>query len=253
MYCKSYIILLEYIYNENRGDFMKKAIKWIVLVIILIIAIGIGIFVVKDMKQEDTLREEMLAFENLTRAETIDVEQIEQRIRELKTTGDYGIVEKAVKEYLADGVNASIEVADILNDERLVNILTPENYKEDGPEFVQTKQFLQEAKEKVETNKAKLVELLSEEKVMSYIEGKNIDQYYIDLYKELALAAESSTEEDKQEVETAMNEVTQMLEIQTQIINFLAENKQNWEIQDDTIVFNSQALQNQYNDYINQL
>lgn len=232
---------------------MKKAIKWIVLVIILIIAIGIGIFVVKDMKQEDTLREEMLAFENLTRAETIDVEQIEQRIRELKTTGDYGIVEKAVKEYLADGVNASIEVADILNDERLVNILTPENYKEDGPEFVQTKQFLQEAKEKVETNKAKLVELLSEEKVMSYIEGKNIDQYYIDLYKELALAAESSTEEDKQEVETAMNEVTQMLEIQTQIINFLAENKQNWEIQDDTIVFNSQALQNQYNDYINQL
>ena len=232
---------------------MKKAIKWIVIAIILVVVIGIGILVVKDFRQEDILREEMLAFENLTREENIDVDQIDQRIRELKTTGDYGVVEKAVKQYLADGLNASIEIANVLNDEKLVNALTPENYKEDGTEFTQTKQFLEEAKGKVETSKTELLELLSEEKIMSYIEGKNLDQYYIDLYKELALAAESTSESDKQEVEATINEVIGMLDIESQIINFLTENKGNWEVQEDTIVFDSETLQNQYNEYINQI
>lgn len=88
---------------------------------------------------------------------------------------------------------------------------------------------------------------------MSYIEGKNLDQYYIDLYKELALAAESTSESDKQEVEATINEVIGMLDIESQIINFLTENKGNWEVQEDTIVFDSETLQNQYNEYINQI
>ncbi len=87
---------------------MKKTIIWIIIAIVLVIVIGIGVLVVKDFKQEDILRQEMLEFENLTRAETIDLDAIDQRIRELKTTGDYGVLEKAMKEYLADVVNVSV-------------------------------------------------------------------------------------------------------------------------------------------------
>lgn len=232
---------------------MKKVIIWIVLAIVLVAVIGIGVLVVKDLQQEDTLREEMLAFENLTRAETIDVDQIDQRIRELKTTGDYGVVEKAVKEYLADGLNASVEISNVINDERIVNALTTKNYKEDGPDFTETKQFLNEAKEKIEEYKTKYLELLSDEKIMSYIEGKNLDQYYIDLYKDLALSADNSLESDKEEFETSINEILDMLDIELQVINFLSENRGNWEIQGDNITFNSETIQNQYNEYIGQL
>ena len=125
---------------------MKKVIIGLIIAIVLVIAVGIGILVVKDFKQEDILRQEMLEFENLTRAENIDLDQIDQRIREIKTTGDYGVLEKAMKDYLADVVNASVSIADVLNDERIVNTLTPQNYTDDGPDFVQTKQFLEEAK-----------------------------------------------------------------------------------------------------------
>ena len=45
----------------------------------------------------------------------------------------------------------------------------------------------------------------------------------------------------------------QILETETQIINFLSENKGNWEVQGENIVFNSDALTNQYNEYVNQL
>ena len=118
---------------------MKKIVKWIILMIIVLIVIGIGILLVKDLKQEDTLREEILAFDNLTREENIDLEKIDEKIRKIKTTGDYGVVEKAVKEYWSDIINTSIDLTNILNDEKIEKVLTAENYKEDGPDFIETK------------------------------------------------------------------------------------------------------------------
>ena len=232
---------------------MKKTVIWIFIAILLVIIVGIGILVVKDFKQEDILRQEMLEFENLTRAENIDLDQIDQRIRELKTTGDYGVLEKAMKEYLSDVVNVSVNISNILNDEKIVNALTPENYTEDGPDFVETKQFLEQSKNNLEQYKNEVLELLTNEKAMSYIENKNLDEYYIDLYKEIALSEDTALDENNKEIEESLNEATQVLDIETQVINFLSENKGKWEIQGENIVFSNESLSNQYNEYISQL
>ena len=232
---------------------MKKAIIGVIIAIILVAAIGIGILVVKDFKQEDILRQEMLEFENLTRAENIDLDQIDQRIRELKTTGDYGVLEKAMKDYLADVVNVSVDIANILNDERIVNALTPENYQEDGPDFVQTKQFLEESKTNLEQYKSEVLQLLTNEGAMSYIENKNLDDYYVDLYKEIALSEDTALDEDNAEIEASLDEATRILDIESQVINLLSENQNSWEIDGDTIVFNNATLQNQYNDLVGQI
>ena len=232
---------------------MKKAIIGVIIAIVLVAIVGIGILVVNDFKQEDILRQEMLEFENLTRAENVDLDQIDQRIRELKTTGDYGVLEKAMKDYLADVVNATVSIADVLNDERIINALTPENYVEDGPDFVQTKQFLEEAKGKIEQYKTEVLTLLTNEGAMSYIENKNLDQYYIDLYKEIALSEDTAIEENSAEIETSLDEVARILDIETQVINLLSENKSGWEVQGENIVFNSEELQNQYDELVSQI
>ena len=88
---------------------------------------------------------------------------------------------------------------------------------------------------------------------MSYIENKDLDQYYIDLYKEIALSEDTALDEDNAEIEKSLNEASQILKTETEIINFLSENKENWEVQGDNIVFNSEALTNQYNEYVSQL
>ena len=232
---------------------MKKAIIGVIIAIVVVAIVGIGILVVNDFKQEDILRQEMLEFENLTRAENIDLDQIDQRIRELKTTGDYGVLEKAMKDYLADVVNASVSIANVLNDERIVNALTPENYAEDGPEFTQTKQFLEQAKSDIEQYKTEVLTLLTNEGAMSYIEDKNLDQYYIDLYKEIALSEDTAIEESNAELESSLDEAMKILDVETQVINFLSENKDGWEMQGENIVFSSEELQNQYNEYISQI
>lgn len=232
---------------------MKKAIIGVVIAIVLVAVVGIGVLVVNDFRQEDILRQEMLEFENLTRAENIDLDQIDQRIRELKTTGDYGVLEKAMKDYLADVVNTSVSIANIINDERIVNALTPENYTEDGPDFVQTKQFLEQAKSDIEQYKTEVLTLLTNEGAMSYIEDKNLDQYYIDLYKEIALSEDTAIEESNAELESSLDEAMKILDVETQVINFLSENKDGWEIQGENIIFNNQTLQDQYNEYISQI
>lgn len=231
---------------------MKKVIG-VIIAIILVVVVGIGVLVVKDFKQEDILRQEMLEFENLTRAENIDLDQIDQKIREIKTTGDYGVLEKAMKDYLADIVNASVSIANVLNDERIVNALTPKNYVEDGPDFVQTKQFLEEAKGKIEQYKEEVLTLLTNEGAMSYIENKNLDDYYIDLYKEIALSEDTAIEEDNAELEASLDEAMSVIDTESQVINFLAENKNGWEIQGENIVFNSEELQNQYDELVSQI
>ena len=232
---------------------MKKAIVGVIIAIVLVAVVGIGILVVNDFRQEDILRQEMLEFENLTRAENIDLDQIDQKIREIKTTGDYGVLEKAMKDYLADVVNASVSIANVLNDERIINALTPENYVEDGPDFVQTKQFLEEAKGEIEQYKEEVLTLLTNEGAMTYIEDKNLDQYYIDLYKEIALSEDTAIEESNTELENSLDEMMKLLDVETQIINFLSENKDAWEIQGENIIFNNQTLQDQYNEYISQI
>ena len=232
---------------------MKKAIVGVIIAIVLVAVVGIGILVVNDFRQEDILRQEMLEFENLTRAENIDLDQIDQRIRELKTTGDYGVLEKAMKDYLADVVNVTVSIADILNDERIINALTPENYTEDGPDFVQTKQFLEEAKGKMEQYKTEVLTLLTNEGAMSYIENKNLDDYYIDLYKEIALSEDTAIEEDNAELEASLDEAMSIIDTESQVINFLAENKSGWEIKGENIVFNSEELQNQYDELVSQI
>ena len=232
---------------------MKKVIIGVIIAIVLVAIVGIGILVVNDFRQEDILRQEMLEFENLTRAENIDLDQMDQKIREIKTTGDYGVLEKAMKDYLADVVNATVGIADVLNDERIVNVLTPENYAEDGPDFVQTKQFLEEAKGKIEQYKTEVLTLLTNEGAMSYIENKNLDDYYIDLYKEIALSEDTAIEEDNAELEASLDEAVKILDVETQVINFLSENKDGWEIQGENIVFNSEELQNQYDELVSQI
>lgn len=232
---------------------MKKAIIGVVIAIVLVAVVGIGVLVVNDFRQEDILRQEMLEFENLTRAENIDLDQIDQRIRELKTTGDYGVLEKAMKDYLADVVNTSVSIANIINDERIINALTPENYTEDGPDFVQTKQFLEEAKGKMEQYKTEVLTLLTNEGAMSYIENKNLDDYYIDLYKEIALSEDTAIEESNAELEGSLDEAMSVIDTESQVINFLAENQSGWEIQGENIVFNSEELQNQYDELVSQI
>ena len=231
---------------------MKKQI-WIPLLVVIVIVIGvIGYFVISDLGQEEKLMTELDELNTLVNSENIDMNQIKERLNRVVTKGDYATVEKAFKQYLSDSFDNAIRISEILNDEKITQSLTAENYKEDGPDFVATKEYLTNTKQELNERKTNYEGFFTEEKAMSYINDKGLDSYYTDLYRN-ELVGDIESEDVADEVEPAIDEIIAILDKTEQIINFLSEHKDDWQIEDDNIVFTTENLSEQYNTLISEL
>ena len=231
---------------------MKKKILIIVGIIILIVIGVIAYFVITDLQQEDKLTAELQEISNLVNSQNIDIDQINERLDRTVTRGDYAVVEQSFKQYLKDNFGVSMKIADILNDEKLTTILTADNYKQDGKDFIETKNYISTTRDQLETYKTEYKDFFTEDKVMSYINDKNLDSYYTDLYKQ-ELVGDIESDNETEVVESAINDVIGILDIYEEVINFLVDNQNSWNVQDDTIEFTSESLQNQYNSLIDKL
>lgn len=228
---------------------MKKKIFITIGVLILLIAILIAIFVVKDLRQEKTLRDEIASIQELAGSEQMDT--VNEKLGHIVTTGDYAKVEKAVKNYMEDNFNNAITIAEVLSDEVLTSALTAENYTSDGPDFVKTKLLLDDLKERLTNAKEEMKRLSEDETVMSYLKDKE-DSYYVDLYKEI-IGEEESASEDAIEIGQSIDEVLDMVAVEQSVIDFLSENKGQWTVQDGIIAFSDEALNVQYNQLLLEL
>ena len=166
------------------------------------------------------------------------------------SSGDYLVVEKAAKKYLKDTIDITLTYVNLVTDEKFSNVLTLENYQEDGPNFINTKLYIKETKEQIEDNKNKILNQFNNETVLSYIENKNLDSYYIDFYKTLAFSSEAEITKNKQEIEQNINVVIDTLNVYDEVIDFLIENKNDWKIDGEYIIFSTDELSNQYNELL---
>lgn len=230
---------------------MKKALK-IILFIALFIVIIISSLIIWDLIQENKLNEELEYISELTNAEEIDIEEIYKVLNRTITKGDYKEVEKSFKNYLKDNFDNTLKIADILNDENLVNILTIENYLKDGKDFIKSKQYINDTKNKLNEYKNTYLEFFTEEKAMSYINDKNLDKYYIELYKK-EYVGDIEHDNGTEEVEKSLNEILEILNTYEEIINMLSNNQEEWTIEGSYIVFNRDELSNKYDELINKL
>ena len=231
---------------------MKKKIFIGIGIIVAIIVAIIAFMVVSDLKQESKLKEEMAYIDELVNKENVDKDEVNKVLERTTTKKDYQVVEKAYKNYLKDCFDNMLKIADILQDERITKSLTAENYKEDGPNFTQTKEYLLKTKSQLEEYKTKYAEFFTEEKAMSYINDKGLDSYYTDLYKNEIIADIEKEGEDKT-VENSINDIIEMLHTSEDVINFLSTNRNSWSIEDDNIVFTKDSLANKYDELISRL
>lgn len=231
---------------------MKKKIIITLLIIIVIALIGVGYVVFTDMQQEEKLKTELTELSELSNAQEINIDEINNRLDRIVTKGDYATVENAFKTYLRENFNNSIQIANILNDEKITTLLTVENYKKDGKDFIKSKDYITTTKTSLEDCKNKYTEFLTEEKAMSYINDKGLDSYYTDLYKEEFVGDMSSASQDTT-VQDSIDEIIKLLNTSEKVLNLLSENQNSWELDGENIVFDNQNLSNQYDELINSL
>lgn len=228
---------------------MKKALI-IIGIIVAIVLVLVTVMIIKDFNQEEKLRQELNEIDSLINFDEFDYDVVNERLGKTISSGDYLVVEKAAKKYLKDTIDTTLTFVNLVTDEKFSNVLTPENYKEDGPDFIKTKLYIKDTKEQIENNKNTILKQFDNETVLSYIENKNLDSYYVDFYKSLAFSSEAEINKSKQEIEQSINDVINTLNVYEEVINFLIENKNDWTIDGEYIIFSNNELSDQYNDLL---
>lgn len=235
---------------------MKKGKKIAIIISVIIVAViaVFAVMVVNDLKQEENLTNELNSLYDLIGNFPLQYDEIESKLDQTVTSGSYYEVETAVKSYMSDIISSFKQLDNLLNEESMANVLSASNIKEDGPNFTDTKQYLSNAQETLDKVSSELSDYFTEEKALSYMEDKQVDDYYIELYQNYTIGSDSSDlEQDKVEMVNALNEVKELLDKQQEIIDFLVKNKRNWTLENDTLIFSSESLSNQYEELTSEL
>lgn len=231
----------EKVKNKKDEEKINKVILTILLIlVILVIAIGIvfGGRIINKVKLDRELG-------NLADKETSSESNIT-----LVTSGEFGVVEQKIKEYYDEYLDLRNQFMDKVNDEKLEDILQTENYNTDGPEFTESVNYLNTSKEEFNNIADKLLDLLSKENILSRIENESISDYYKDLYKGYFLEGDrlaSTFQETYQDVKDVQSLMNNLYDNEIKILNFLTENAEHWEVLDDKLTFNDDALSEEYN------
>lgn len=236
--------------------------KWqIVLIVILVcIPVIVGIFlggsilkdVFNELGEEKKLKAEMEEITELLEKQDISEDEINKKLDVIVTDGDYGKVEKASKEYLKDFCNIIFTVTNAYNNEEITNALSAENYKNDGPNFVKTKKNLDDLISVLRQSLDEYEEIISDKKIMEYIDKYKLDDYYVDLYKDEIIGDMSEVRKNN-DMSDAINLSIEYAESIKNILSFLQKNKGKWEVEGSQILFANQALVDEYNKMLDDL
>ncbi len=234
---------------------MKKTTKiFIVIGIIIAILVIIAVYLfMNDAIQKAKIIEEFSKIEEIS-SEEINIEALNEKTNNLVTTGEYAKVEKAAKNYILDLYNEINSLNTLIQDEKITNVLTADNYRNDGPDFISTKEFLNTKRTEIENEKNIILEFLQEEKINSYIEEQNTSSYFQNVYKTTLNTKEIlNLNEEKNELEESVGDMIDLLNKQEAVIDYLIQNKGQWQVQGEQVLFNTNTQVQEYTNLLNEI
>ena len=225
---------------------MTKKAK-IVAIITGIIALFILLtiyFVSRDLGSESKLKGEIKNYHN----DLVQNKKVEASI--IVTTGDYGKIEKALKNYLKDCNKHYNDLNNILKEEQIKNNLSIENIKTDGPNFIKTKEYLSDIKNRLNESSKIYLNDFKKQNIMNYL--SQVSNYYKEFYYNLATNEDIMISE-KHDFDSKIENFHKILDKQEEMLNFLAANGDSWRVINDSLVFYNNELATSYNNYLEEL
>ncbi len=224
----------------------KNLLIGLIVLVLIVVVGGIKGYQIYNKQQENVLIQEA----NKLNSMNIQKDEIDM---EIKSKGKYAIIEKAMKDYINDTKQACVGLVDICTNSELDKVLSAENIKADGPEFTATKEKLNNFKTQVNDYVEKLNDLINEENINNAVNDKGLSQKYIDLYQKLMLDGNNkeSLNKTKESLNSSAEQINKSIDKMNNILNFLTENKDSWEIKDGKIQFNNISKLTEYYKVVN--
>ncbi|MBR3049057.1 MAG: hypothetical protein IKG58_00655 [Bacilli bacterium] len=229
---------------------MSKNKKVIIILfsLIFLCLILAGFFLVNSVVEGGAFRSEM---KNL---ELLDVVKDRFNTR-IKSTKDYAIVEKRIKDYLDDCSITYSSIINILNSKKLNKMLSVDNYKKDGPNFKNSLKYIEKLENKYDKLNKKFSESNKEDNILDNIEKEKLDDYYISIYKDNMIDGKLKKNLDKSinNSKTSRQKVKNKISNIKEVITILKNNKDKWNIKKNKISFDDYKLYEKYNELVKKI
>lgn len=222
--------------------------KIICLILVIIAAVTGGVFVYLHMdKQVDILNRE---------ADTIKKMDIKNDKIDMKLycTGDYMAVEDTMKEYIDSYLGEIEKFEAVMNDTRLSDLLAIDNIASDNPEFINSRELLNEKKQELEDEAQILTDMAKEENILAAIYEESINDFQKRLYDDVMLEKIGTNFfYPESEITKAKEEKLSKLDDMMGVFDFLQLNLGNWSIDNNILRFTNDQLLNEYRDLISRI
>ena len=216
---------------------MKKKsllITIIILVVIAIIVIGVSLFLAyKDIDA----RNQLIAQINALNENNLNTE--------VTLEGDYGLIEKVVKEDYKTYYESINKLRDNYDKLSSLAVLNIENFENDGPEFAASLETLNTIKTENENMLAALNDLADDVKIEEKLAANNITGENKSLYREII--TELQLKEGVVKIKESDTKFSTYLGSLIDVLTYLKDNKNEWFIENGALKSKSQAFIDQYN------
>ncbi len=226
---------------------MNKKINNRYLMIVLgVIVLIIGIYMVLCNYNEKVLRKEI----NSIVSKDIDAEYEVK----CKTIFGYCDIEEAIKNYMSEYSTKLSNIKKVSTDKQLVDILSVNNYKTDGPKFEKSLKYLTDTLDSYNKDSDSLIKMSDKKYLNDYIKNYTKSNKYIKLYKEIINDEKVYEKVDNiTELEANKKSVNNTIKVSSKVLEFLRDNAKKWKIEDNMIKFNNYKLLDKYDAYLNKL
>lgn len=226
----------------------KKKFFIIFLFIILDIFLLIGYLVIRDKTNLTNLKKEIKEINKLD----ITKGNFNRRI---KTSGEYALVEKAIKGYYIDYSNGIQDVNSTMVDDKLTKILSYDNYSKDGFQFEESFKYLETKKTEFNKSIDKLIKMSDKKYMEKYIDKKIKDKYYNDLCNELMITDKrvQSFSDTKKTLEAIKTKVNKIIDNSSEVLTLLKDNQDSCVLEEGEIRFKSRSVFDRYNELVNKI
>ena len=220
----------------------------ILVIVAILVLIALGGFFGYQKYQEYLLSRETDKIGNLD----ILKDQVDMKIY---TTGDYAVVEKTMKNYIADYGKISQQVITLIDDDTLKNLLTVERIEQDGKEFHDTLTYLNQKKTDIENVMNQMITMTSDQEIMNAIQKEKVSVSYQNLYRKMMLDSDiaSALKQEQNNLIDTKEKTLVFIDNYIKIFEFLKANGSSYMVSDGQILFQNESLYQQYQSLVSSL
>ena len=232
---------------------IKKIFKGICLIILFIVIMfgSIIFFEVKDeLKEMKKLEKEVEEISNIANATEFDEDSYKKHLNKTVTTGEVFKVERSYKNWLRDYLKTINEIEEFYTILGKGELIQEETIIADGKSFTTLRATLNAYSNKLDNLRNKFNNLSDEDYVLKYYD-KNGKAAYKDYFLEI-IGDIRQTQEEK-EISQSLKNSSKYLKDVKSIYDFLSNNQNHWIIKNNTIIFDSEVLLNEYNTLVNNI